>query len=178
MTVWKNTNRWLIFSVIARLLSRNCSVTSSLKVYSSSFLKELLLISSILRKSSWEKLNTMVDSSFEIEVVVLVVVEWMSLVFFMSFLFCCRSLGKRQYCRHRMRIGCDVWLHVKVKFWSLLVIGVSTFWSATTWDTRTELILWRLDRSVFSIWEPGKMVSFMIWSIFYIVWSFLIFYDD
>ena len=28
--------------------------------------------------------------------------------FFMSFLFCCRSLGKRQYCRHRMRIGCDV----------------------------------------------------------------------
>ena len=80
---------------MARLLSRNFSATLSLKVDSISFLKEVLLISSILRKSSWEKLNTMLDSSFEIEVVVLVVVELMSLVFFMSFLFCCRWLGKR-----------------------------------------------------------------------------------
>ena len=40
-----------------------------------SFLKELLLASIILRRTSWDKLDTMVDSSLEIEAVVLVVVE-------------------------------------------------------------------------------------------------------
>ena len=39
------------------------------------FLKEVLSVSGILRKSSWDKFETMVDSSFEIEVVVLVMVE-------------------------------------------------------------------------------------------------------
>ena len=66
---------------MARLLIRNCSVTSFLKVDSISFLKEVLLDPIILRKSSWDKLDIMVDSSFEMEVIVLVMVEWMSLVF-------------------------------------------------------------------------------------------------
>ena len=60
---------------MARLLRRNCSATLFLKVISISFLKEVLFVSSILRKLSWEKFETMVDSSFEMEVVVLVVVE-------------------------------------------------------------------------------------------------------
>ena len=62
------------------LFSRNCSATSFLKEDSISFLKELLLVSSILRKSSLEKLDTMVDSSLEMEAVVLAVVEWILLV--------------------------------------------------------------------------------------------------
>ena len=67
--------------MITRLFSRKCLATSSLKKASMSFLKELLLISSILGKSSWEKLDTMVDSSLEMEAVVLVVVELISLLF-------------------------------------------------------------------------------------------------
>ena len=54
---------------------RNCSETSFLKVISIYFLKEVLFVSSILRKSSWDKFETMVDSSLEMEVIVLVVVE-------------------------------------------------------------------------------------------------------
>ena len=65
-----------------------------LKVVSISFLKEVLFVSSTLRKSSWEKLETMVDSSFEMEVVVLVVDKWMSLVFFNVFLFLFSMAGK------------------------------------------------------------------------------------
>ena len=76
--------------MIARLFRRNCSATSFLNGDSSSFLKDLLLLSSIFLKSSWEKLDTLVDSSFEMEVVVLVVVEWMSLVCLEVFLFCFR----------------------------------------------------------------------------------------
>ena len=75
---------------MARLFCGNCSAISSLKVDSISFLKAVLLVSSILRKSLWEKLDTMVYSLFEMETVILVVVEWISLVFFMFFLFCCR----------------------------------------------------------------------------------------
>ena len=41
-----------------------------------------------------EKLDTMVDSSFEMEAVVLVVVEWMSLVFFYVFPFLLPMAGK------------------------------------------------------------------------------------
>ena len=67
--------------MIARLFSRNCSATSSLKEDLMSFLKELLLVSSILRKSSWDKLDTMVDSSLDMEAVVLVVVECILFVF-------------------------------------------------------------------------------------------------
>ena len=40
-----------------------------------SFLNELLLVSIISRKSSWKNLDTMVDSSLNIDAVVLVVVE-------------------------------------------------------------------------------------------------------
>ena len=54
---------------MARLLRRNCSETSFLKVISISFLKKVLFVSSILRNSSWEKFETMVDSSLEMEVV-------------------------------------------------------------------------------------------------------------
>ena len=39
------------------------------------FLEESIVSASILRKSSWEKLDTMVDSSLEMEAVVLVVAE-------------------------------------------------------------------------------------------------------
>ena len=60
ITIWKDANRWLKFSVIARLFSLSCSATSSLKDYSIYFLKVLLLVSSILRNSSTEKLDTMV----------------------------------------------------------------------------------------------------------------------
>ena len=60
---------------MARFFSRNCSASSYLKVDSNSFLKEVLLVSSILRKSSSEKLVTMVNSSFEMEAVMLLVVE-------------------------------------------------------------------------------------------------------
>ena len=60
---------------MARLLRRNCSETSFLKVISISFLKEVFFVSRNLRKSSWEKFETMVDSSLEMEVIVLVVVE-------------------------------------------------------------------------------------------------------
>ena len=79
---------------MARLLRRNCSATSFLKVVSIYFLKEVLFVSSILRKLSWEKFETMVDSSFEIEVVVLVVVEGMSLDFLDVFLFLFPMVGK------------------------------------------------------------------------------------
>ena len=74
---------------MARLLRRNYSETSFLKVISISFLKQVLFVSSILRKSSWEKFETMVDSSLKIEVAVLVVVGRMSLAFldFFPFLF-------------------------------------------------------------------------------------------
>ena len=60
---------------MARLLRRKCSETSFLKVISIYFLKEVLFVSSILRKSSWDKFETMVDSSLEMKVIVLVVVE-------------------------------------------------------------------------------------------------------
>ena len=79
---------------MARLLRRNCSATSFLKVVSIYFLKEVLFVSSILRKLSWEKFETMVDSSFEIEVVVLVVVEGMSLDFLDVFPFLFPMAGK------------------------------------------------------------------------------------
>ena len=79
---------------MARLLRRNCSATSFLKVVSIYFLKEELFVSSILRKLSWEKFETMVDSSFEIEVVVLVVVEGMSLDFLGVFPFLFPMVGK------------------------------------------------------------------------------------
>ena len=72
---------------MARLLRLNFSATSSLKLDTISFLKEVLLISIILRKSLWEKLYTMVDSSFQMEKVVLVVGEWISLVFLCLSLF-------------------------------------------------------------------------------------------
>ena len=52
ITFWKDEKHWLKYSVIARLFSRNFSAISSLKEDSMSFLKELLLVSSILRKSS------------------------------------------------------------------------------------------------------------------------------
>ena len=61
--------------MIARLFNRNCSVTSSLKDGLSSFLKVALLVSIILRKSSLEKLDTIVDSSLYIDAVVFVVVD-------------------------------------------------------------------------------------------------------
>ena len=51
-------------------------------------------MSSIFRKSSWEKLETIVDSSFEIEIVVLVVVEWMSLDLLEVFPFLFPMAGK------------------------------------------------------------------------------------
>ena len=49
--------RWLIVLVIARLFNLSCSVTSSLKDDSIYLFKILLLVSSILRKSSWEKIR-------------------------------------------------------------------------------------------------------------------------
>ena len=85
--------RWLKFSVIARSFKRNGSATSFLDEDSSSFLKDLLLLSSIFRKSSREKLETLVESSFEMEVVVLVVVEWMSLVVLEVFPFLLPMVG-------------------------------------------------------------------------------------
>ena len=39
------------------------------------FFKEVLFVSSILKKPSWEKFEIMVNSSFEMEVIMLVVVE-------------------------------------------------------------------------------------------------------
>ena len=60
ITVWKDAKRKLKFSVIARLFSLSCSATSTLKDNSICYLKVLLLVSSILRNSSTEKLDTMV----------------------------------------------------------------------------------------------------------------------
>lgn len=60
--------------MIAKLFSHSCSETSSLND-DSIFFKILLLVSSILRKSSWEKLDTMLNSSLDMDVVVFVVVE-------------------------------------------------------------------------------------------------------
>ena len=51
-------------------------------------------MSRIFRKSSREKLEILVDASFEMEVVVLVVVEWMSLVFVEVFPFLFPMVGK------------------------------------------------------------------------------------
>ena len=51
-------------------------------------------MSSSFRKSSLEKLETVVDSSFEIEVVVLVVVEWMSFDLLKVFPFLFPMTGK------------------------------------------------------------------------------------
>ena len=75
ISVWKDAKRWLKFSVITKLFSLSCSVTSSLKDGLSSFLKVALLVSIILRKSSLEKLDTIVDSSLDIDAVVFVVVD-------------------------------------------------------------------------------------------------------
>ena len=61
--------------MITKLFSLGCSVTSSLKDGLSSFLKVALLVSIILRKSSLEKLDTIVDSSLYIDAVVFVVVD-------------------------------------------------------------------------------------------------------
>ena len=51
-------------------------------------------MSSIFRKLSWEKLETAVDYSFEIEVVVLVVVEWMLIDLLEVFPFLFPMTGK------------------------------------------------------------------------------------
>ena len=53
-----------------------------------------MLLSSIVLESSWKKLDTLVDSSFEMEVVVLVVVEWISLVVLEVFPFLFPMVGK------------------------------------------------------------------------------------
>ena len=111
-----------------RLFSRNCSATSSLKEDSISFLKELLLVLSILRKSLWEKLDTMVDSSLEMEAVVLVVVECISLVFlcdmfpfllpmFGKVLILSTSYGGRMWC---LTACCG-------RLWNWMVVGVAPF---------------------------------------------------
>ena len=81
-------------SVMAKLFSLSCSTASSWKDDSSFFLKVLLLILIILRKSSWEKLNTMLDSSLDMDVVVFVAVDWMSVVFFEVFCYLLRKVGK------------------------------------------------------------------------------------
>ena len=80
--------------MIERLFIHNCSVTFSLKEDSMSFLKELLLVSSILSKSSWDKLDTMVDSSLKMEAVVLVMVECISLIFLCDIFPFFRYLGR------------------------------------------------------------------------------------
>ena len=79
-------------SVMAKLFSLSCSTASSWKDDSSSFLKVLLLIFFILRKSSWEKLNTMLDSSLDMDAVVFVVVDWVSVVSWKFFVICCEKL--------------------------------------------------------------------------------------
>ena len=114
--------------MIARLFSRNCSATSSLKEDSIYFLKEVLLVSSILRKSSCEKLYTMVDSSLEMEAVVLVVVECVSLVFLCEIfpilfpmsgkaLILSTSYEARMW---RLSVCCG-------GLWNWMVIGVASF---------------------------------------------------
>ena len=75
ITVWKVAKRKLKFSVIARLFSLSCSATSTLKDNSNCYLKVLLLVSSILRKLSWGKLDTISDSSLDMDTVVFVVIE-------------------------------------------------------------------------------------------------------
>ena len=57
ITIWKDANRWLKFSVIARLFSLSCSASSSLKDDSSSFLKVLLLIFFYLEKVDMGKIE-------------------------------------------------------------------------------------------------------------------------
>ena len=70
-----------------KLFNRSCLATSSLNNVSISFFKVLLFVSSIFRKSSCDKLETMVDSSLDSDVVVLVLVEFRSVCLFGRFYF-------------------------------------------------------------------------------------------
>ena len=86
ITVWNDVNRWLKFSVIAKLFNRSCSASSSLNDVLIYFLK-VLFFSSIFRKSSCEKEKTMMDYSLDSDEVVLVLVECRSVFFLEDFTF-------------------------------------------------------------------------------------------
>ena len=45
-----------------------------------------------MRKSLWEKLNKMLDSSLDMDAVVFVVVDWVSVVSWKFFVICCEKL--------------------------------------------------------------------------------------
>ena len=64
MTVWKDAMFLCIFSIIESLFAWSCSANSCLKDASISSLNVLLFFFNKFRKSSWENVDTIVDSSF------------------------------------------------------------------------------------------------------------------
>ena len=69
ITVWNDVKRWFIVSIIVSLCICSCVATYFLKKASISSLNIILCFSNILRKSSWEKDDTMVEASFVTEAV-------------------------------------------------------------------------------------------------------------
>ena len=65
ITLWNHEKRWSIVAIIVSLCS--CVTTSFLKENSISSLNAVFFLSNVLRKSSWEKDDTMVDASFVTE---------------------------------------------------------------------------------------------------------------
>ena len=97
-----------------------------------SFLKELLLVSSILRKSSWKKLDTMVNSLLEMEVVVLVVVNWISFVHLCEIFLFLFPMSRKILI---LSTSYEAWMWCLTAccdgLWNWVVVGVASFWSAT-----------------------------------------------